>query len=227
MRKIKITLIIFLGFVLTNCSHNSETTKLLNHSILKEDIHDVPIKTQVQLDILITDTVITEQKVNDLLMHFYLKTKNRTGFDYHTNPTNIYIYAYTTKEKAESGMAQWIGMVSKSYDETQPQIEISEKQFKSLTLKPVDKFGLTESVRLEIWTKSIKVEDRAQKEADAKYPLNKAGITQEDIKNNTALNDKLKIKYEKVLAEEYRINIEIIDSIAVEGLTKGWPFPKY
>ena len=227
MKIIKITLILVLGFVLTNCSSNSETTNLLNHSILKEDIHDVPIKTQVQLDVLIVDTAITEQKVSDLLMHLYNKTKKRTGFDYHTNPTNIYIYAYTSKEKAEAGMAQWIGMVSKSFNETQPQIEISEKQFKSLTLKPVDKFGLSESVRLKIWTQSIKVEDRAQKEADAKYPLNKAGITQDDIENNGTLYNQLEKIYTKELAEEFGIEIAIVDSIAVEGITKGWPFPKY
>jgi hypothetical protein len=227
MRAITLTLIITIGIALTNCSNSTQTKSILKHTILKNEVNDIPIKTQVQLDVLITDTAITKQKVSDLLTFLYDKTAKRTGFKYHTNPTNIYIYAYTSKEKAESGMAQWIGMISKSYDDVQPKIDISDTQLNSLTLKPVEKFGLSEDIRLEIWNKSIKVEDRAQKEADMKYPLDKAGITQDDIKKNGALNDKLKAKYEKELAAEYGISVAIIDSIGLEGMTKGWPFPKY
>jgi hypothetical protein len=227
MRTLKITLIIAIGLLLTNCSNPTQSKYILKHTILKNEVHDVPIKTQVQLDVLISDTAITKEKVSDLLTFLYDKTSKRTGFKHHTNPTNIYIYAYTSKEKAESGMAQWVGMISKSYDDTQPKIDISETQLNSLTLKPIEKFGLSEKVRLEIWNKSIKIEDKAQKEADLKYPLDKAGITQDDIKKNGALNNKLKEKYEKELAEEYNITVAIIDSIGVEGLTKGWPFPKY
>jgi len=227
MKALKITLIIAIGMVLTNCSNSTQTKYILKHTILKNEVNDSPIKTQVEIDVLITDTAITKQKVSDLLTFLYSKTAKRTGFEYHTNPTNIYIYAYTSKEKAESGMAQWIGMISKSYDDVQPQIDISETQLKSLTLKSVEKFGLPQKIRLEIWKKSIKIEDRAQKEADKKYPLDKAGITKNDIKKNVALNDKLKAKYEKGLAAEYGISVAIIDSIGLEGMTKGWPFPKY
>jgi len=227
MRTITLTLIIMIGIVLTNCSNSTQTKSILKHSILKNEVNDIPIKTQVQLDVLIMDTAITKQKVSDLLNFLYDETAKRTGFKYHTNPTSIYIYAFTSKDKAESGMAQWIGMISKSYDDVQPKIDISDTQLNSLTLKPVEKFGLSENIRLEIWNKSIKVEDRAQKEADMKYPLDKAGITQGDIKKNVTLNDKLKAKYEKELAAEYGISVAIIDSIGLEGLTKGWSFPKY
>src|SRR6056297_3318087 len=188
MKTIRITFILLIGIILTNCSNNTTPKEsMLSHIILNDDVYDAPVKTQVQLDVLITDTAITEQKVRKLLLDLYYKTKVRTGFEYHTNPTNIYIYAYTSKEKAESGMAQWIGMVSQDYDDTQPNISLSETQFNSLSLKPVDKFGLEENIRLEIWEKSIKVEDRAQKEADEKYPLDKAGITKDDIKKNSDL----------------------------------------
>jgi len=227
MKTLKITLIIAIGIALSNCSDSTQSKYILKHTILKDEIQDIPLKTQVQLDILITDTAITKQKVSDLLTFLYDKTAKRTGFEYHSNPTNIYIYAYTTKEKAESGMAQWIGMISKDNSETEPNIDISETQLNSLYLKPVKKFGFSENIRLEIWNKSIKVEDRAQKEADLKYPLNKAGITKADIEKNGELNNKLKAKYEKVLAAEYGITVAILDSIAVEGIIKGWPFPEY
>jgi len=37
---------------------------------------------------------------------------------------------------------------------------------------------------------------------------------------------KLKKGYKKELALKYRIEITIIDSIVVEGFTKGWAIPK-
>jgi len=227
MRTLTINLIIATGFVLTNCTNSTESKYILKHSILKNEVHDIPIKTQVQLDVLISDTAISKQKVSDLLTFLYDKTARRTGFKYRKNPTNIYIYAYTSKEKAESGMAQWVGMISKSYDDTQPKIDISENQLNSLALKQVDKFGLSEEIRLEIWNKSIKIEDKAQKEADLKFPLDAAGISQGNFKRNRTLNNKLKESYEKELATEYNIGVAIIDSIGIEGFTKGWPFPKY
>ena len=227
MKTIKITLILFIVLISSNYS-NGQTKKaeLLKYSILKDEVYDAPIKTQVQLDILIEDTQINEQKIRDLLNYLYNKAIMRTGFKYHNNPTNVYIYVYTSKEKATSGMGQWIGMISKSYDDIIPNILISETQLKSLSLKPVEKFGISESRRLEIWEKSFLIEDVAQKEADAKYPLDKVGITMDDMKKNSALFNKLKKGYKKELALKYRIEITIIDSIVVEGFTKGWAIPK-
>lgn len=141
-------------FFLSNCS---DTPNSLEYSVLNEKVEDVPLKTQVMLEVLITDTTITKQKISELLNSLFNQAIKRTGFKYHSNPTNIYIYAYTSKEKAESVMAQWIGMISKSYDEINPTIDFNESQLCSLTLKPVEKFGLPESVRLEIWKKALKL----------------------------------------------------------------------
>lgn len=233
MKTIQFALIAITGLLLVSCSENTNSDSnsnnrrtLLKHTILKDQESDTPIKTQVQLDVLISDTAINETKVRELLSSLYEKTITRTGFKYHTNPTNIFIYAYTTKQKAESGMGQWIGMISKSYSETEARINIGDTQLQSLFLKSIEKFGLSEKTRLEIWTKSIRIEDRAQEEADNKYPLDNVGITMEDIKRNGAYNEKLKEKYEKVLATEFGIDIAIIDSIGIEGLKKGWPFPQ-
>lgn len=238
MKSIKFTFILFIGLFLTNCTHNTKTNSktetkketktesLLNYTILKEELYDAPVKTQVVLKILISDTAITEGKIRKLLTSLYDKTIKKTGFKYHSNPTNIFIYTYTSKEKSESG-GLWIGMISKSYYDTQPKIDISDTQLNSLTLKLVKKFGVSESARIEIWSKSIKNEDRADKEANIIYPLNKADITIKDYQKNGAISDKLLEKYNKKLAVKYGITLALIDSIGVEGITKGWPFPKY
>lgn len=125
------------GIKNSTSNQQNRPTPSLDYTILKDDIYDIPIKTQVELHILIKDTGITEQKIRDLLTSLYNRTKNRTGFKYHTNPTNIFIYAFTTIENANSG-TQWIGMISKSYSDTQPSIFINDNQINSLNVKPTD-----------------------------------------------------------------------------------------
>lgn len=122
---------------------------LLTYLILKEKVSDTQIKTQVELRILITDTNITEQRIRELLTYLYTISINRTGFKYSSNPTNVFIYAYTSKEKFESGF-QWIGMIAKGYYESNPVLSISDIQMKSLTLKPANRLGLAEKARVEI-----------------------------------------------------------------------------
>jgi len=229
MKKSNFTLfLIMMSFIFTNCGSNTseKTVQIIEHLVHNEDIYDAPIKTQVTLDVIIGKKEITEQNIKDLLTSLYEKTKKRTGFKHHENPTNIYIYAYTTKEKAESGMGQWVGMISKSYSEINPKISISERQINSLNEVDEERWGLSQKQRLEIWNKIIHLEDKSQKEADAKYPLGKAGITMTNIDKNTELMRKLKKKYEIELAKEYGIENSIIDSVGIEGIKKDWAFPK-
>jgi hypothetical protein len=220
--------LILLALTLTNCGNNSSknTNEILEHSIHNEDIYQVPIKTQVTLSVTINTKEITEQGVKDLLTFLYEKTKKRTGFKHHKNPTNIFIYAFTTKEKAESGMGQWIGMISQNQGETNPKIKISEVQFNSLNEVDEEKWGLSQYQRLEVWNKLIHLEDKARIETDAKYPLDKVGITETDFDKNADLNEKIKKKYKTELAKEYGIDYSIVDSVGVEGIKKGWAFPK-
>jgi len=232
MKPLKLTLTIaVLSLTIIYCgnktSENSKKENVLKYSIHKENIYDAPIKTQVTLDVIIEDKELNVQKIKDLLNHLYDKTIKRSGFKYHNNPTNIYIYVYTSKEKAESGMGQWVGMISKSYDDNKPKINIKEKQVNTLTEEPNNRWGLTQEQRKEIWDKIIRLEDKAQKEADKKYPLDKPGITQDDVRKNTDLMRELKKKYENELAKECGVKRTVIDSIGLEGLKKNWAFPKY
>lgn len=43
---------------------------------------------------------------------------------------------------------------------------------------------------------------------------------------NVDLMRELKEKYENELAKEYKVDKAIIDSVGLEGLKKGWAFPK-
>jgi len=198
----------------------------LKYSIHKEDVYDEPIKTQVALDVLIIDKEMDEQKIKDLLNHLYDKTIKRSGFKHHDHPTNIYIYAYTSKDKAESGMGQWVGMISKSYNDKKPKIAISDTQLSALIEVAEDRWGLTHEQRKEVWNKIILAQDKAQKEADEKYPTDKLGITQDDIIKNIDFMRELEEEYENEITNEYGVDKAIIDSIGLEGSKKGWAFPK-
>lgn len=231
MRQLKLTFIFaILSLILTNCRNNStdrkEATQLLKYSILDEDIYDIPLKTQISLNVLIEDSTINKENIKDLLKHLYDKTIRRSGFKYHNNPTNIFIYAFTTTDKAKSGMGQWVGMISKGHSENLPSINISDLQLNAINEIEVNKWHLTYIQRQEIWSKIIHLEDKSQLEADKKYPLDHAGITFKDIKKNSELMKSLKKKYEKELAKEYHVEKVIVDSVGLEGIVNGWAFPK-
>ena len=141
------------------------------YSVLNEDVYDAPIKTQIILNILVSGK-ISEPGLIALLNQLYFSIKARKEFKYHDSPTHIYIYAFTSKERAESGMGQWIAMLEKNdYIDVEPTIHINERQITQLDAKPEWRFGLSEEKRKEIWKELILAEDRARKEAEEQYPL--------------------------------------------------------
>ena len=236
MNKLRILEIILLGLLLTNCgtsgsSNNSSTTEeaveLPKFSIHDEEIHDVPIKTQVTLHVIIEEDEINEGMIRNLLNDLYSKTMKRTGFDHRTSPSSAYIYAYTSKEKAQSGMGQWIGMLSKSHVDTQSSISISEVQMNALNETEEIKWELSFEQRQNLWIEIIKSEDQAQKEAEKKYPLDNPNLTMDDMNKSSNYSDQLKDKLAKELAKKHGIALATLDSVSLEGHVNGWAFPDY
>jgi len=134
------------------------------YSILSEDVYDIPLKTQVELNILVSGE-ISETGLKALLNKLYSPTKAKKGFKYHNSPTNIYIYAFTSKERAESGMGQWIAMLQESPGDLRPRISINKLHIAQLGAKPEERFGLSETKRKEIWKEYVLAEDRAWEKA--------------------------------------------------------------
>ncbi len=157
--------------------NNSQTSSSVpngmvpTYRVLKNDVYDAPIKTQVSLDLLITGK-ISEESVRDLLLKIFTNTANQRNFKYHSKPTHIFIYAYSDIERARSsGIGQWVGMLSKAGKMTRPEIRINQKLIAQLGTNPIIKFGLSEKKRKQIWTELVLVEDRARAEAESKHPL--------------------------------------------------------
>lgn len=207
---------------LTNCGG-----ELLKYTIIKEDVSDTPLKTQISITILVEDKEnLTEQKLDELLNFLYKEQINKKGFEYHDQPNTVIIWAFDSKEKADAGSGQYIAMISKMYNDTKPKFEMNNVQFKALSLVEHDMWGLTQQQRLDIWHKLILNAWKSQDEADIKYPLDKSGITKADIKSNVEIKEKLVGKYKNEIAEQYKIKLEIVDSISLEGVTNGWSYPE-
>ncbi|MBA7667127.1 hypothetical protein ES703_75212 [subsurface metagenome] len=279
-----------------------------NYKVLDQDIYDAPVKAQIVLNVLVWGE-ISETGLRALLNTLYSSAKAKRGFKYHKSPTNIYIYAFTSKERAESGMGQWVAMLALSYGDAKPSISINNRQIAQLGAKPEEKFGLSEVTRKQIWSEIVKAEDRATKEAEERYPFSpsqslRAGQTfrltketplmpelepadpmeaigrmrklpprttikvlkvaikrqtpwyfvearsssrtllgkgwinsialigqdqsaaRKRIEEQIDLERKLNDKYKNELAKKYGLTLEQLKEIALEGVTKDWPFPK-
>lgn len=203
-----------------------------NYSVLDEDVYDAPVKTQVALNILVSGE-ISEPGLGALLNQLYSSISVRGGFKYHDSPTNIYIYAYTSKERAESGMGLWIAMLQKNYDDVEPTISINEQQIAQLDAKPEQKFGLSETERQQIWNEIVESEDKAFQEAKREFPdldpLDpdySQSLFMEQLDKQIELQRTLDERYKNELAEKYGLTLDQLTEITVEGLTKDWPFPK-
>jgi len=210
----------------------STEATLPKYTVLDEDIYDAPIKAQVAIDLLVSKD-ISKEGLTALLKHLYEKNRQRGGFKYHKKPTNIYIYAYPSREHADSGSGQWVGMLAKSYDDPKPKITVNEEFLARLREKPEEKFGLTESKRRSIFSEIVKVEDRAWQEAEKKYPdLNPgdqgysrtAGL--EQMKRSVDFMNELVDKYEDELATKHGLTREQLNEIGIEGAIKNWPMPE-
>ncbi|GAF81256.1 unnamed protein product, partial [marine sediment metagenome] len=148
----------------------SDEPAMLKHVVLNEEVYDIPLKTQVVLNILVSGE-ISESGLRNLLQKLYSSTKARSGFKYHNSPTNIYIYAFTSKERFESGTGQWIAVLQQSPVDLGPRISINKRQIAQLGAKSEEKFGLSEEKRKEIWKELVLIEDRSWKESEEKFPI--------------------------------------------------------
>ena len=122
--------------------------------IVDEKIYDAPIKTEVEQHILVSGEV-TEQNLRALLRQQHAEISSRKGFQYHFSPTNIHIYLYDTKEKAEAEKGLWLAMSTMSYSEREATILVKTDQITRLGQEPQEKFGMTEAERQQVYRELV------------------------------------------------------------------------
>ncbi len=215
--KIIFMISIFTSLQLSCNSHEKAPVSIPEIEIVKEDIYDAPIKSQITQYILIKSN-ISKDGLEILLHNQFEMLMKRSGFKYRKNPTNIYIFVYNDKEKAIVEQGLWLAMLEfiKNYND-KPVISIREEQIALLRKKPEEKFGLTEAQRKEIFKEIIKTERRSIKEAEKLYPSN--------LKKQVVKADELNEKFQNMLAKKYNLSSEHLDSIGMEGIKNLWVRP--
>lgn len=150
---------------------NATESPLLKYRILNKEVYDVPIKTQIMLEVLASENV-TKEGVRVLLKDLCRQCLSERGFKYHGGrPTHVFIYVYPTKEHQASGTGLWLGMLSKAGANDEPRVDINEDFIEKLDDPPVMKFGYSEVERKSVFRLLVDVERKADEEAEGEYPL--------------------------------------------------------
>jgi hypothetical protein len=186
--------------------------------VVNEAIYDLPIKTQIEQHIVVFG-VPTEAELRLEILKRYRSAKARRGFRYHNRATNIYIYIYATKKQAAAEGGRWIGMIAMGpSDKAEPRVVINQTRLAALSQKPEGRFGLSEQERKKVFRRIAAAEDRATREAMARFP-------DSQVMKQINLESKLQEKYRAEIAGKYSLTEDQLLKISVEGVRKGWVFP--
>lgn len=197
---------------------DAQSIALPDYEIVSENTYDVPVKTQIEQHILVMGE-ITEENQKALLRQQFDSIMKRRGFEYHNAPTNVYIYTYDTRERANTKQGLWLAMLQMNpLDKGIPKITTKKDQIAKIGQEPEEKFGLSEIKRKKIFKEIIIAERRAADEAMVREPS--------DIYREADLTQKLSKKYKDELAKNYNITREQLSSIGIEGITNRWPRPR-
>ncbi len=201
---------------------SNQNPSQINGVILSEEITDIPLKTQILQNILINDVKVSKETLRAFLLKRFSELSKRTGFEYHTHPTNVGIYLFNSEEKANNGMAQWSAMLLKSQHNNEPEIYFNDVQIRSSEILPESKYGLSENFRKEIWKAIVKCEDMADQELESSF--SKARKMEEFLRLDQKRNEIIK-NCKSELCNQFGIDQNIVTKISSEAIQKGWTFP--
>lgn len=94
------------------------------------------------------------------------------------------------------------------------------------------KFGYTLDERKQIFAEIVTAEDKAQKEANAKYPTDPSVVTdtaklKENVDQNAELSTNLQKQYRQEVLNKYKLTEDASKEISLEGVKANWPMPKF
>ena len=82
---------------------------------------------------------------------------------------------------------------------------------------------------MQVWYEIVRIEVRATREADRRYPLPydaPRSFLLEQIERQNSLVESLIKRYSKELAARYGLTSAQLDEIVAEAMKKNWPFPQ-
>lgn len=203
----------------------------LTYRVLDEEVYDAPIKTQLEMSVLVSGDV-SRGSLRRLLNDLSRQMAERTGFKHHPRPTHLVLAAYLTEEHYRSGAGQWVAQFLKIGDR-KPEFHINERQMGQIGKAPEEKYGRTEDERKTIYYELVKAEDRANREATAKYPdIDPMSpdfspqASMEQLEKQYDYAGQIVVVYTRQVAEKHHLTDDQIKGISQEGLMKDWPMPE-
>jgi hypothetical protein len=222
----------FVGALAVACSQSPDVAReqslqtiqnpSLQYTVIADEVDESPGKTQVAIDLVVPQDA-PEAGLREVLLFLYDDASQRTGFQHHSNPTVIGIYAYPSREHAESGMGQWSAMLSKTPGDDEPAISIGLSVGQSAP--PSERFGFTTEERTQIFGRIVTDGDRAQAEAERQASVGDTA-TLADFTRQNDLASELEEQYKDELATEFGLTREQLSEISLEGLQNNWPLPQ-
>jgi hypothetical protein len=194
--------------------------KSSDYRVIKEEIHDTPNKTMVTLRIVVAGN-LSSSGLKELLCRLHAKTVARSGFEHHSNPTNVYLYAATDKERAASCL--WVARSEWHSGQGNPTIEVNQNQLSQLDAPPETRLELSESIRKEIWREYVLGEDEVDDAAERLFPYQR--LSEPNAKKNLEYVDSQRAKLRERLAQKHGTTVETVKEIFKEAVSKEWPLP--
>lgn len=178
--------------------------------LIKEEITDIPLKTQV-IKYFSIDANTEKDQLKNLLYNVCLNAKNKIGFKYHEHPTLIYLYAYKNRKQFSESKMNWIGYLEWKSGGIE-HIEIRD------SVTNTNPFGNTSDIDIEKKKEIFALEGKWYKlavdQAMEKYP--------NDLKKQIEHQDKLENSFKKQIEKKYRLKKGEFDAIIFEGGQKRW-----
>ncbi len=188
--------------------------------VAREDVvSDVPLKTQIERDLLVAPDITKGALRNALLAH-YNELKQKTGFKHHNPPTHIFIVAYPSEEYLAAGRMSSIGSLL-VIKRGKPQISIKDSYFDSRGKQVEMTSALAEKTRKQIWRELAGAEDKALTLAERKHP----GWDMETIQKRVPYMEAMEKKFRGQICRRHGVTDKQLDSIMSEGIQKLWPQP--
>jgi hypothetical protein len=190
------------------------TAPLLTYSIIKDESEDSRLHSLVRLHLLVKGK-ITRQGLSNLLQKAY-KERRLGPFKYHPDDPDIFLFAYTDKKKADSGMGLWIAILSSDAG-AEPKLNYTEGELATVGNPPETKFGLTEARRKQLIWDVTACQDKAQSDAEKRFPNDVMKQADWSTSHDESCIDRM--------CKRYRVTRDNYYKIVVEANQKNWPLP--
>lgn len=122
-------ILLVLSIFILSCNNQDEDEKLIDHSIVRTRIQDIPSELNICYNLIINKKDANKENINKLLKFYYREGNKFHSTSFPHENTNVNVTVYTSKYNYTRG--KYLGVITKSQD--QPLIHINQYEFDKLS----------------------------------------------------------------------------------------------